>query len=153
MPGREVLTKCSFVGLQEVNVISTITTLKKFVLAGVVALLALALPAAAANKTPYSPEAFKAAQTENRPILVEIHADWCPTCKAQAPIVDSLSANPKYKDLMIFRIDFDSQKSIVREFGAQAQSTLIVFKGKTETGRSIGDTQRDSIAALLEKSL
>jgi hypothetical protein len=36
---------------------------------------------------------------------------------------------------------------------AQTQSTLIVFKGETETGRSVGDTDKDKIAALLDKAL
>lgn len=35
----------------------------------------------------------------------------------------------------------------------RTQSTLIVFKGKQETGRSTGDTNADSIAALLGKSI
>jgi thioredoxin 1 len=33
------------------------------------------------------------------------------------------------------------------------QSTLIAFKGDKEEGRSVGDTDRKSIAALLDKSL
>ena len=102
---------------------------------------------------PYSPEAFKAAQAAGSPILIEIHADWCPTCKAQKPIVDQLTAAPKFKDLKIFRVDFDAQKPVVKQFKAQMQSTLIVFKGATEEGRSVGDTREASIADLLNKSL
>ncbi|CCE02732.1 putative Thioredoxin (H-type,TRX-H) (fragment) [Bradyrhizobium sp. STM 3809] len=41
----------------------------------------------------------------------------------------------------------------MKGFGAQMQSTLIVFKGTTETGRSVGDTKEASISALLDKSL
>jgi thioredoxin 1 len=44
-------------------------------------------------------------------------------------------------------------KPEVKRFGAQMQSTLIVFKGSTEQGRSVGDTKETSIAALLDKSL
>jgi thioredoxin 1 len=102
---------------------------------------------------PFSAEAFKAAQASGSPILVEIHADWCPTCKAQKPILDKLTADPKFKDLKIFRVDFDAMKPEVRQFGAQMQSTLIVFKGTVEQGRSVGDTKETSIAALLDKSL
>jgi thioredoxin 1 len=111
------------------------------------------LSAQANTAVPYSAEAFKAAQASGNPILIEIHADWCPTCKAQKPILDKLTADPKFKDLKIFRVDFDSMKSEVKAFGAQMQSTLIVFKGATETGRSVGDTKEASIAALLDKSL
>lgn len=110
---------------------------------------------ASANNTvvPFSAEAFRTAQASGSPILIEIHADWCPTCKAQKPILDKLTADPKFKDLKIFRVDFDAMKPEVRQFGAQMQSTLIVFKGAAEQGRSVGDTKEASIAALLDKSL
>ena len=102
---------------------------------------------------PFSADAFKAAQASGSPILVEIHAVWCPTCKAQKPILDKLTAEPKFKDLVVFRVDFDEMKPVVQQFGAQMQSTLIVFKGSAEQGRSVGDTKQASIAALLDKSL
>ncbi|MCW5701345.1 MAG: thioredoxin family protein [Bradyrhizobium sp.] len=119
------------------------------------AVLAVAGPhaAMAASAIPFSAEAFKAAQGAGGPILVEIHADWCPTCKAQAPILQKLTADPKFKDLKVFRVDFDSMKPAVQALGARTQSTLIVFKGAVEKGRSVGDTSQASIAALLEKSL
>lgn len=102
---------------------------------------------------PFTAEAFKAAEAAGSPILIEIHADWCPTCKAQKPILDQLTAEPKFKALKIFRVDFDSMKPVVKQFKAQMQSTLIVFKGSAEQGRSVGDTKQASIAALLDKSL
>jgi len=107
----------------------------------------------ASTAVPFSADAFKAAQASGSPILVEIHADWCPTCKAQNPILDKLTADPKFKDLKVFRVDFDAMKPVVKQFGAQMQSTLIVFKGAAEQGRSVGDTREASIAALLDKSL
>ena len=122
--------------------------------ASVLAVAAPLVPAWANNTAvPFSAEAFKAAQASGSPILVEIHADWCPTCRAQSPILDRLTAEPRFKDLKVFRVDFDAMKPVVREFGAQVQSTLIVFKGSAEQGRSIGDTREASIAALLDKSL
>lgn len=122
-------------------------------LAGVLAVAAPLVPAWANAAVPFSAEAFKAAQASGSPILIEIHADWCPTCKAQNPILDKLTAEPKFKDLKIFRVDFDAMKPVVKEFGARMQSTLIVFKGSAEQGRSVGDTKEASIAALLDKSL
>jgi thioredoxin 1 len=121
------------------------------------ALALVALPvtigAFAAEKASYSSNAFDAAQKAGKPILVEIHAPWCPTCKAQMPILSKLEAEPRYAGLKVFHVDFDSQKEAVRRFGARMQSTLIVFKGEAEAGRSVGDTDVDSIAALLSKTL
>ena len=53
---------------------------------------------------------------------------------------------------MVFRVDFDSQKDAVKRFGARMQSTLITFKDGKETGRSVGDTDPASIAALVAKA-
>ncbi len=130
-------------------------TRRFFATAAVAVTVALAgLHAAWAIETAtYSDAAFKAAQAAGQPILIEIHAGWCPTCKAQKPIIDKLAADPKFKDLKIFRVDFDDMKPVVKAFGAQRQSTLIAFKGPTETARSVGDTKEASIAALLDKSL
>jgi thioredoxin 1 len=112
-----------------------------------------AAPALAANAQPFNDAAFAEAQKAGKPIFVAIHASWCPICKAQTPILSQLMADPKFKDLVYFTIDFDSQKDLVRRFGARMQSTLISFKGATEQGRSVGDTNRQSIAALLNKVL
>jgi thiol-disulfide isomerase/thioredoxin len=115
--------------------------------------LTAAAPAPAATRQPFNDAAFAEAQKAGKPIFVAIHASWCPICKAQTPILAQLMADPKFKDLVYFTIDFDSQKDLVRRFGARMQSTLISFRGATEQGRSVGDTDRQSIAALLNKVL
>lgn len=96
---------------------------------------------------------FDALQKEGKPILVMIHADWCPTCRAQAPIVSGFLSSPEYKSLNALRVDFDQQKDVVKRFKATMQSTLIVFSGGKEVGRSTGDTRKDSIEALLKKAI
>ena len=126
---------------------------RSILLATVAASAALVAPAFAAEIKIFDPYSFAAAQKSGKPILVAIHASWCPTCKAQKPILSKLIAEPKFKDLVYFVVDFDSQKDAVKYFGAREQSTLIAFKGATETGRSVGDTERSSIAALLNKTL
>jgi thioredoxin 1 len=127
---------------------------RRFVLfATLAAGTALVTPADATESRSFDPASFGEAQKAGKPILVAIHASWCPTCKAQRPILSELMAEPKFKDLVYFVVDFDTQKDAVKFFSAQMQSTLIAFKGMTETGRSVGDTERSSIAALLNKTL
>ena len=105
------------------------------------------------RKGSLSQVAFEAAERAGGPILVDVAASWCPTCRAQAPILDQLVSEPKFKNLQVFVLDFDSQKDALRMFGVQQQSTLIVFNGATEVGRSVGDTGKASIEALLAKGL
>ena len=113
----------------------------------------LVSPASATETKTYTPEAFAATQKAGKPIFVGIHASWCPTCARQKPILSELMADPKFRNLVYFVVDYDSQKEAVKFFGARMQSTLIAFKGEKETGRSVGDTDRSSIAALLNKTL
>jgi thioredoxin 1 len=121
-----------------------------------IAAAASVLPSAtaiAAEEKPFTRQAFQAAQNDGKSILVEIHASWCPTCAAQKPILGKLFADPRFKNLAVFRVDFDSQKDEVRNFKARIQSTLITFKGNEEIARSVGDTNADSIADLLALAL
>ena len=110
-------------------------------------------PAFAASQQPFDAKAFADAQKAGKPILVAIHAPWCPICTAQKPILSELMADRKFSELAYFTIDFDSQKDLVRQFGAQKQSTLIAFKGSNERCRSVGDSKRESITALVNKTL
>lgn len=119
----------------------------------VIAAISLGSLASAMTKNTFDQKAFDAAQAAGKPILIEVTAPWCPTCKAQAPILSRLKGEPKFKELVSFEIDFDSQKDLLRKFNVRSQSTLIVFKGKQEAGRSTGDTNADSIASLLGKSI
>lgn len=97
--------------------------------------------------------AFEAAKASGKPVLVEISAPWCPICKAQKPSIAKLRADPRFKDLAAFEIDFDTQKDMVRAVNARNQSTLIVYKGGEEVGRSVGESQFEWIEELLEKAL
>jgi len=126
---------------------------RSFVLAAIAVNAAPIALAFATETGTFDAVSFAATQKAGKPILVAIHASWCPTCAAQRPILSELMAEPKFKDLIYFVVDFDSQKDAVKFFGARMQSTLIAFKGMTETGRSVGDTERSSIAALLNKTL
>lgn len=107
----------------------------------------------AASFPAFTKSAFEKAQKDGKSIFIAIHASWCPTCRAQAPIISTLLKTPKFKDVLIFRVDFDGQVDVVRAFGAQSQSTLISFKGANEIGRSVGDTDPTSIEALLAMTL
>jgi thioredoxin len=72
------------------------------------------LPASAAEWKPFSASAFAAAQKEGKSILIDIFAPWCPVCRAQNPILVQLTREPKLKDLVVFKVDFDNQLGDVR---------------------------------------
>lgn len=109
---------------------------------------------AAQGWVPYTPEAFTAAQTAGKTILVDVHADWCPTCQRQGPILAELLANePALADVVALKVDFDRDKGFLEQHRVLQQSTILVFQGLEETARSIGETRptrlRETIMAGL----
>ena len=119
----------------------------------IAASIAVAGTVRAGDRKPFNQAQFEAAKAAGKPVLVEVSAPWCPVCKAQKPILSELTAQPKFKDLAYFEVDFDSQKSVLRTLNVQMQSTLIAFKGAKEVGRSTGDTNKTSIEDLLNKAI
>ena len=74
-------------------------------------------------------------------------------CKVQKPIVDRLSTDPKYKNVTVFTVDFDSSKTLLRQWKVEQQSTLIAFKGKAEKTRSTAEAEEPAIRKVFEASL
>ena len=103
----------------------------------------------AAERRTFDAADFAASQQQGARILIDISATWCPTCKAQKPIIEGIAERPENANLIIYDVDFDSMKDVVRGFGARLQSTLIAYLGNVETARSVGDTDPASIEALI----
>ncbi len=123
-----------------------------FAVAALAVSLLIGAPAKAAETIAYTPAAFAATQKAGKPTLVEIHTNWCGTCKAQARILGEIENQPDFHNLVVLHVDFDTQKDAVKRFGANMQSTLITFKHGKETGRSVGDTNPETISALVAKA-
>ena len=118
-----------------------------------IAAVAFATPVLAEDNAiqPFTDAAFDAAQKAGKPILVDTYATWCDICARQKPIIDKLLGEPQYKNVMTFRVNFDTQKDAMRKFNARLQSTLIAFRGDKEVGRSVGETQAEWIDDLMSK--
>lgn len=106
-----------------------------------------------ADSVAFTQAEFDSLQKEGKSILVEVHAPWCPTCRAQAPIVSELLKKKEFQSINLLRVDFDNQKNVLRTLKVSKQSTLIVFKGFKEIVRSTGDTSSASIEKLLLKAI
>lgn len=117
-----------------------------------VALLSLASPVTAGEIVAYDAARLATEQADGSPILIHVTAPWCPTCRAQHPVVSQLAADPANPDLVVFEVDFDSQKDVLRSFNVRQQSTLIAFRGAEETARAVGITNAEAIAALVAQT-
>ena len=118
-----------------------------------IALSSLASMAMAGDIKPFNQGEFDQLTKAGKPVLLDISATWCPTCKAQKPIIDGLMKQAAYKDVTLMTIDFDSAKPTLKTFKVTMQSTLVAFKGEKEVGRTVGDTTPAGIEGLVKKTV
>ena len=124
----------------------------KTMAASLLAVFMFASQALALDKEPFSEARFAQLQTEGKVILVDVYADWCPTCKKQQAALQAYrDANPD-KVFHILEVDFDKDKAQVSALRAPRQSTLLLFKGGKQFWFSVAETRPDVIAAELNKA-
>jgi thiol-disulfide isomerase/thioredoxin len=114
--------------------------------------LALAL-SAFAGETPFSQADFDQALRAGKPVVVDFAADWCPTCRAQKPLISAILQQPEMASLTVFVANFDTETALKKALKVSTQSTLVVFKGGKEVARSTGQTQADQLQVLMSKAL
>ncbi len=110
-------------------------------------------PISAFARSSFSEAEFTSAAKSGRPVLIEFHADWCPTCRAQEKVVNMLMDQADYNNVLVLRVLFDTEKDLLKRFGVRRQSTLILFKDGQEVARAVGETSPDGIADLLQKAV
>lgn len=69
------------------------------------------------------------------------------------PLLESLLKEKPFRDVAAYQVDFDGGREFKGTHRVRSQTTLIVFKGGKERGRSIADLDIDSIRKLLAKGL
>ncbi len=94
---------------------------------------------------PYTAEAVKMAMGEGKTTLLFFHASWCPVCKAQEPKVRAY-LNGAHKDIVAFKVDYDSNMALRKQLKVDRQSTLILYQGTKEVARLSYKSDDESIA-------
>ena len=116
-------------------------------------MLTLLSTLALSTEIPFDQAQFDATRAAGKPVAVVFHADWCPTCRAQAPVLKELAQTPELRLVTLYVANFDTEKTLKKSLGVAKQSTIVVFKNGQEIARSTGDTQQDSLAALLRHAI
>jgi thioredoxin 1 len=71
------------------------------------------------------------------PVLVEFGAEWCPPCKAMAPVLADIAV--QYADrLRVLTVDADAEPALTARYGVVGLPTLLVFRDGELVGRLVG---------------
>jgi len=88
----------------------------------------------------------------DKPVLLDLWADWCAPCHMIAPAVEDLAVEFNGQAL-IAKIDVDANPMVPQKYGIMGIPTLLLFKDGQEVDRIVGVTTygnlRKHLAALL----
>lgn len=128
--------------------------MRNFLLA-LLASFALAVgPALAAGEfAPYEKAKLEAAIKAGGPVVVHVHADWCPTCRRQIIILDGLFKNPALAKVQTIRVNYDTDRGFIADYKVKRQANILVFKGGKEVARVDYDTNEERIRAAVNSAL
>jgi thioredoxin 1 len=108
---------------------------------------------AAQEKEDFTDARFAELQARDALILVDIWADWCPTCAEQQRVLKAFQEENPDAEFHILQVNFDTQKPVVTRFAAPRQSTLILYRGEERLWFSVAETRRDAIFTRLSDAL
>ncbi len=106
--------------------------------------------ASAQNFAKYEAESFRKLVASGAPLVVHVHADWCPVCRAQLPVMERVLKGAPYKNVRAVRVNFDRDKAFLADYKVVRQSTILIFKGGKEIARLSYDTDPARIEETLE---
>lgn len=126
--------------------------MKNVIAAAIVAFACFAaISSAAIAAQPFNAKSFQQAQASGKTTLIHVGASWCSTCQRQKPIIRQIEK--EIPELVVYEVDFDTAKDVLWLLDVHHQTTLIVYNGKSEIARSVGDTSGSSIRALVAAGL
>ncbi|AUX30820.1 MULTISPECIES: co-chaperone YbbN [Sorangium] len=93
---------------------------------------------------------FNAEVLEARvPVLVEFTAEWCPPCRALAPILHKVAEEGAGR-LKVVAVNGDRSPALARRFGIRGLPTVVAFAGGKEVARHVGLTTKEKLLKLVE---
>ena len=93
-------------------------------------------------------ENYASVVADNALVLLDFWAVWCGPCKMIAPILTEIAG--EREDLVIGKVDVDSEMELAMEFGISSIPTLVVIKNGVPAAKAVGYMPKDKILQLLE---
>ena len=88
----------------------------------------------------------------DKPVLIDLWAEWCGPCRMMAPVVAELAEDYAGR-VRGGKVNVDEQADIAVRYGVSSIPTLLLFKDGREAGRLVGYRPKADVAAALDQLL
>ena len=118
----------------------------------VILILLIQLPVNGADKyTNFSLSSLEKAKAVGKTIVVNSYEPWCWSCRKQDKVL--LGAKEEFKDVVFLTYQQGKNKDIAEALNVSVRTTIVVFKGKKEVARIIGQTGKTEIYSAIKKGI
>ncbi len=114
--------------------------------------LLVQFPTNAADKyTNFSVESLESAKAAGKTLVVNSYEPWCWSCRKQDKVL--LNAKEEFKKVVFLTYQQGKNKDIAKALEINFRSTIVVFKGKKEISRLVGQTDKNEIFSAIKKGI
>ena len=96
-------------------------------------------------------ETFSKILNDEKPVLVDFHAEWCGPCKMMAPELKRFAES--HKDVRVLKVDIDKNRATAEHFNIQGVPTLILFKKGKVLWRQSGAMNAQQLSGIVKSKL
>lgn len=98
---------------------------------------------------------YDKAASENKIIVLNFYADWCPTCRSEQPHVFAAFNSLNDENIVGFQVNYKDkytdkdEKEMAKEFGITYQHTKVIIKNSKVAVRSLEAWEKDKYLSEL----
>ena len=86
----------------------------------------------------------------DKPVLVDLYADWCGPCRQLAPTIERLAGQYEGRAI-VSRVNIDRHSELAARYGIQSIPTVLFFKDGKEVQRLVGVHSEGTYASVLDE--
>ena len=118
----------------------------------VILVLLIQFPANAADKyTNFSLSSLEKAKNTGKTVVVNSYEPWCWSCRKQDKVL--IGAKEEFKNVVFLTYQQGKNKDIAEALSVSVRTTIVVFRGKKEVARIIGQTGKTGIYSAIKKGI
>ena len=88
----------------------------------------------------------------NKPVVVDLWAEWCGRCKMIGPILEELSGEMSDK-VIIAKHNIDEEPNTPTKYGIRGIPTMLLFKENELKATKVGASTKSDIKSWIEQNI